>query len=90
MYVNNETGNIYPVSEVAQICSRYNTLLFCDATQAIGKIPLTMSLLPDTLIAFSGHKFYAPKGVGALVTDKSIPVRPLLVVANREACAREQ
>ncbi len=77
MAVNNETGNIYPVEEIAAIASEYHTLYFCDATQAIGKIPFSLANLPDTVISFSAHKFYAPKGIGALIVDRAVPIMPL-------------
>lgn len=77
MAVNNEIGNIYPIAEIAEIAAANRALYFCDATQAIGKIPFTMAKLPDTVAVFSAHKFYAPKGIGVLVVDRSIPLKPL-------------
>lgn len=76
MAVNNEVGNIYPIQEIAHIASENQVLYFCDATQAIGKTPVSLGNLPDTVVAISGHKFYAPKGIGVLILDKSIPIRP--------------
>ncbi|AFM12954.1 cysteine desulfurase family protein [Turneriella parva] len=88
MAVNNETGNIYPTDRIAAIASEHRALYFCDATQAIGKIPFSLASLPDTVVAFSGHKFYAPKGIGVLVADKSIPVKPLFFGGGQQRSLR--
>ncbi|SEH47686.1 cysteine desulfurase family protein [Chryseobacterium culicis] len=66
MYVNNETGIIHPIKEIADITRQNGSLFFCDATQAIGKIPIAVKELDIDLMAFSAHKFYGPKGIGAL------------------------
>ncbi|MEZ0484707.1 cysteine desulfurase family protein [Fibrella aquatica] len=66
MLANNETGVIQPLADIAALVKRRNILLHTDATQAVGKIPVNMAQLPVDLLSFSGHKLYAPKGVGAL------------------------
>ena len=73
MYANNETGTIMPVKEVGQICNKAGIHFFCDATQAIGKIPVDVRNDNITLLALSGHKFYGPKGIGALYLRSSSP-----------------
>lgn len=88
MAVNNETGNIYPTERIAAIASEIRALYFCDATQAIGKIPFSLANLPDTVVAFSGHKFYAPKGIGVLIADKSIPMKPLFYGGGQQRALR--
>jgi cysteine desulfurase len=88
MAVNNETGNIYPIEHIAAIASASRAVYFCDATQAIGKIPFSLAVLPDTVVAFSGHKFYAPKGIGVLVADKAIPIKPLLYGGGQQRSLR--
>ena len=65
-YANNETGVIHPAKEIGAIAKKYDTLFFCDATQAVGKIPVDVANDNIDLLAFSGHKMYAPKGVGVL------------------------
>ena len=64
MWANNETGLIHPIEEIAAIAERHNVIFFTDAVQAIGKIPVNSSGIH--LMALSAHKFYGPKGVGAL------------------------
>ncbi|MBT8291693.1 MAG: cysteine desulfurase [Eudoraea sp.] len=64
MYANNETGVIQPMEAIAKICKQKNTLLFSDATQAIGKIPLDNFFSLVDFACFSAHKIYGPKGIG--------------------------
>lgn len=66
MYVNNETGVIQPIKEIASIVHEKGTLFMTDATQAVGKIEIDINELDVDLLCFSGHKMYAPKGIGAL------------------------
>ena len=75
MYANNETGVIQPVKEIGKIAARHGIHFFTDATQAVGKIPVNVVENNIDLMAFSGHKLYGPKGVGALfVRKKNGPV----------------
>lgn len=66
MYVNNETGVIQPIKEIASIAHEKGSLFMTDATQAVGKIEVDVDDLGVDLLCFSGHKMYAPKGIGAL------------------------
>jgi len=66
MWANNETGIINPVKKIGEIARKYNLYFMCDATQAIGKIPIDVDECHIDLMAFSAHKLYGPKGVGAL------------------------
>ncbi|MEC3874363.1 cysteine desulfurase family protein [Chryseobacterium salviniae] len=72
MLVNNETGVIHPIKEIGEIIHRTDGYFFCDATQAIGKIPVDVKDLNIDLMAFSAHKFYGPKGVGALYISSAV------------------
>lgn len=66
MYVNNETGVIQPIAEIAKITRANDILLMTDATQAVGKIPINVDELDVDLLCFSAHKMHAPKGIGVL------------------------
>lgn len=80
MHANNETGAITDVAAVAEKCKASGSLLFCDAVQAFGKLPL-----PDAdLIAISAHKVYGPKGVGALRIRAGVNVEPLMAGGGQE------
>lgn len=73
MYANNETGVINPVKEIGSIARKHNVYFMCDATQAVGKIPVNVEETHIDLMPFSAHKLYGPMGVGALfVRNKGI------------------
>ena len=76
MAANNEIGNIYPIQEIGQVAQRYNIPFLCDASQAVGKIPIQFEAWGITYLAISAHKLYAPKGVGALVVRQGYRLEP--------------
>ncbi len=73
MWANNETGVIQPMKEIGEICKRHGVLLMSDATQAVGKIPVDPKDVGVHIMAFSSHKMYGPKGVGALYVSRKNP-----------------
>jgi cysteine desulfurase len=78
MAANNEIGNIYPIQEVGKIAQKYNIPFLCDASQAVGKIPINFEEWGITYLAISAHKLYGPKGSGALVVRKGYQLNPIL------------
>lgn len=73
LWANNETGAIQPMAEIGALCARKGALLFSDATQAVGKIPVSPRASGIQLLACSAHKLYGPKGIGALYVSRSRP-----------------
>ncbi|HBH50361.1 MAG TPA: IscS subfamily cysteine desulfurase [Planctomycetaceae bacterium] len=84
---NNEVGTINPIAQVGSLCQERRLWLHCDASQAVGKIPLDLSSLPVDLLSLSGHKLYGPQGVGALFirrTEPPLPLEPLFDGGGQE------
>lgn len=87
MLANNEIGVIQPIAEIAALCRAHDALLHTDATQAVGRIPVNVDQLDVDLLSFSAHKFYGPKGVGALYLrqrTRRVRLLPLLVGGGQE------
>jgi cysteine desulfurase len=84
MLANNETGNIQPIAEIAEIAHARGALLHCDAVQAAGKLPLDRARLGADLISLSAHKLGGPPGVGALVVAADVGLMPLQTGGGQE------
>lgn len=88
MYANNETGVVFPIEEIGAIVKEKGALFHTDAVQAVGKIPMNMANSTVDMLALSGHKLHAPKGVGALYLRKGVPFRPFMVGGHQERSRR--
>ena len=86
MYANNETGVIFPVEEIAEVVKAKNkeTKVYVDAVQAAGKIKLDVKNTQIDMMGISGHKFHAPKGIGALYVNSSTLISPLVIGGHQE------
>lgn len=86
MWANNETGIIFPVDKVAETVKRINpdTKVFVDTVQAAGKIPLDVKNTQIDMLSISGHKFHAPKGVGAMYVKSGTLYSPLVIGGHQE------
>lgn len=84
MHANNEIGVIQPLSEIARITREAGVLFHSDGVQALGKIPVNVEALGVDLYSLSGHKIYAPKGIGALYVRRGTPLAPILYGGHHE------
>ena len=84
MYANNETGVIQPIAEAAALAHEFGGLLHCDAIQAAGKLPVSLSALGADLLTLSAHKIGGPQGIGALVLRDGLELGTLLRGGGQE------
>jgi cysteine desulfurase len=84
MHANNETGVLQPIADVARAAHRHGAIVHTDAAQSLGKIPVDVNALDVDLLSVAGHKFYAPKGVGALFVRRGTPLAPFTRGAGHE------
>jgi cysteine desulfurase len=84
MFANNELGSINNVAEIAKIANAEGIILHVDAVQCIGKLPINLNDLGIDLMSISAHKFYGPKGIGALFIRKGINLNPILDGGGQE------
>ena len=88
MWANNETGTIFPIREVAEIAREYGAVMHTDAVQVAGKVPIDVQKVPVDLLAISGHKFHAPKGVGLLYVRRGTKLKPFMLGGHQEGARR--
>jgi cysteine desulfurase len=88
MWANNETGVLFPVEKIAEICCRKGVLFHTDAVQAIGKIPIRLRDTAISFLSLSAHKFHGPKGVGAFYVNRRARFSPLIAGGGQENARR--
>ncbi len=84
MWANNETGVLFPVKEIAEFCRGRGVLYHCDAVQAAGKVEIDVRKVQADYLSLTGHKFHAPKGIGALYVRWKAPFSPLVHGGHQE------
>ena len=84
MWANNETGVLFPVERIAEICRRKGVLFHTDAVQAVGKIPMRLRDTAINLLSLSAHKLHGPKGIGALYVNRQTRFSPLIAGGSQE------
>lgn len=88
MLANNETGVLQPIAALAARCRQLGVPFHTDAVQAVGKIPVNFARLEVTALTLTGHKFHGPRGVGALVIQRSARINPILFGGHQQAGLR--
>ena len=84
MHSNNETGTIQPIARIGEIARKKGIPFHCDAAQSAGKVPINVKRLNTDMLTVVSHKFYGPKGVGALYIKNGINIKPILFGASHE------
>lgn len=84
MWANNETGVLFPIQEIAEICSERGVLFHCDAVQAVGKVTVDLGRVPLDYVSMSAHKLYGPKGIGGLYVRRGSPFAAFIHGGNQE------
>jgi cysteine desulfurase len=84
MWANNETGVLFPVQHIAEICRARRVPFHCDGTQAVGKLPVDVKSVGIDALSFASHKFHGPKGVGGYYARRGVRIRPLIIGGPQE------
>jgi cysteine desulfurase len=84
MWANNETGVVFPIEKIAEICREKGVMFHTDAVQSIGKIPIRLRNTAINFLSLSAHKFHGPKGVGALYVNRQTRFNPLISGGGQE------
>ena len=84
MHINNETGAVQDIAKLGAICKKRGVLFHVDAAQSVGKVPTDLATLPVDLLSLTAHKFYGPKGIGALHVAKGTPLVPQMFGGSQQ------
>lgn len=88
MWANNETGTVFPIEKIAEICKEYGATLHTDAVQIAGKAKVDVKAAGADMLSMSGHKFHAPKGIGFLYVKKGTLLKPFMLGGHQESGRR--
>ena len=88
MWANNETGVLFPIEKIAEICKEHGAILHTDAVQVAGKIPVDVKKVPVDMLSMSGHKFHAPKGIGIFYVRRGTKLKPFMLGGHQERSRR--
>ena len=88
MLANNEVGTVEPLQDIAKITKKHDILFHSDGVQVLGKLPIDVQELGVDMMSFSAHKFYGPKGVGALYIKEGIAMKPIIAGGSQEKSLR--
>ena len=88
MYANNEIGTIEPIAEITKVVHEKGSLMFTDAVQAVGNVEINLHELGVDMLALSGHKLHAPKGIGVLYIKKGVVIDSLIDGGGQESRKR--
>lgn len=88
MFANNEIGSIQPIKQIGDICKKRGIIFHTDAVQAVGHVPINVKDMNIDLLSLSGHKFYGPKGIGALYIKKGVKIHNLIHGGSQERAKR--
>ena len=88
MWANNETGVVFPIEKIAEICKEKGAVLHTDAVQVAGKIPVDVKKVPVDMLSMSGHKFHAPKGIGIFYVRRGTKLKSFMLGGHQERTRR--
>ena len=88
MWANNETGVLFPIEKIAEICKAHGAILHTDAVQVAGKVPVDVKKVPVDMLSMSGHKFHAPKGIGIFYVRRGTKLKPFMLGGHQERSRR--
>jgi len=88
MWANNETGVVFPIAKIAELCRQYGAIFHTDAVQAAGKVKVDVKQVPVDMLSMSGHKFHAPKGIGIFYVRRGTKLKPFMLGGHQERSRR--